>query len=312
MSIPESRSGVARIELPTLGVAVAIYGGFLLLTWFYRDLPLWVTAPIGALLIAWHGSLQHETIHHHPTPWRPVNSFIGAIPLALWLPYPLYRHQHLRHHGFGGRYLTDPLRDPESYYLPTGRLKLRGPMGRFVATANRSFAGRMILGPANTIGLFLGSEGRRLIAGDRPRLLIWLGHALGLAVVLGWVVGVCKIPFLVYVFCIVYPGTSLSLMRSFIEHRANADPTLRTAVVEANPFWGVLFLYNNLHVVHHNLPDVPWYELPTLWRNASAAEKERVASSGLLFRGGYLEIVSRFVLRPVIPIEHPDVKVPPG
>ena len=83
VSIPESRSGVARIELPTLGVAVAIYGGFLLLTWFYRDLPLWVTAPIGALLIAWHGSLQHETIHHHPTDNSATLRMPGISPFVI-------------------------------------------------------------------------------------------------------------------------------------------------------------------------------------------------------------------------------------
>ena len=61
-----------RFELPTIGVAIGVYGGFVSLTWFFTSLPLWAAAPLGALLLAWQGSLQHETIHGHPTPWRRV------------------------------------------------------------------------------------------------------------------------------------------------------------------------------------------------------------------------------------------------
>jgi fatty acid desaturase len=301
-----------RLELATLFVAVAIYGGFAALTWFYRDLPLWLVVPLGALLIAWHGSLQHETIHDHPTPWRWVNSWIGGIPLSLWIPYPLYRHTHLRHHGFGGRYLTDPLRDPESFYLPLGGLASRGPLRRFLAAFNCTLAGRMLVGPLLAIGSFWISEAKRLVAGDLPRLAIWMVHAVSVAILLAWVVGVCRIPFLIYVFCIVYPGASVSLIRSFTEHHAHHDPAMRTAVVEAHPFWGLLFLNNNLHVVHHDFPAVPWYALPALWRTRTEAERARVAGSGLLFRGGYLEVMRLFMLRPAISVEHPDVKAPPG
>ncbi len=58
---------IARIEWPTVALAVLIYGGFLGLTWFWRDIPIWILVPLGAWLIAWHGSLQHEVIHNHPT-----------------------------------------------------------------------------------------------------------------------------------------------------------------------------------------------------------------------------------------------------
>src|SRR5215475_9908210 len=76
-----SRSSVhtgARLELPTLAVAFAVHGGFLLLTWYFRGLPLWLAAPLAALVVAWHGSFQHETIHGHPTPWRRINRALGS------------------------------------------------------------------------------------------------------------------------------------------------------------------------------------------------------------------------------------------
>ena len=46
---------------------IAIYGGFLALTFWWQSLPLSVVAFAGGWLIAWQGSLQHEVIHGHPT-----------------------------------------------------------------------------------------------------------------------------------------------------------------------------------------------------------------------------------------------------
>src|SRR5688572_24014575 len=108
-----------RFEAPTGLVALGVYAGWLGLTWHYHSLPAWLILPLGAALMALHGSLQHEAIHGHPTPWRSLNAMIAGAPLALWLPYPLYRESHLAHHGCGR--LTDPIEDPESFYLAPER-----------------------------------------------------------------------------------------------------------------------------------------------------------------------------------------------
>jgi fatty acid desaturase len=289
-------------------VVTAIYGGFLLWTWYFRSMPLWLAAPIGTILVAWHGSLQHETIHNHPTRWRWVNILIGGIPLSLWIPYARYRRLHLRHHRAGGRILTDPLRDPESFYLPTGKLATLGPVARFLAKANCTLVGRLILGPTLAMAAFFASEAKVLATGNRHRLGVWLIHGLGVAVVLGWVVGVCRIPASLFIALVVYPALSLSLVRYFAEHRAHPDPSLRTAVVEANPFWSLLFLNNNLHIAHHADPAAPWYELPGIWRRTPEAEKQRAAQAGLIYRGGYSAILRRFLLKPVISIELPPAQ----
>ncbi len=66
-----------QLERPTIAVALAIYGTFIVLTWWFNDLPLFATAPLGALILAWHSSFQHETIHGHPTNSRKINTILG-------------------------------------------------------------------------------------------------------------------------------------------------------------------------------------------------------------------------------------------
>jgi fatty acid desaturase len=299
-----------RFEPQTLAVAAAIYGGFGLVTWYFHALPLWIAVPLGAILIAWHGSLQHETIHSHPFASRRLNALLGGVPLSLFIPYPLYRRTHLWHHRFGGRILTDPLVDPETFYLTHGSLANAGAVGRFLRRANTTLVGRLILGPFIATATFLAGPARSLALGEGREWRVWAAHGIAVTTVLLWVVGICRINVFVYIACFVYPGQSLTLLRSFAEHRASADPAHRTAVVESNRLLSLIFLYNNLHVVHHARPTLPWYELPAAWRVLQAELGDAPARSvGMVYAGGYFEVARRYLLRPVIDVEHPNSPV---
>jgi fatty acid desaturase len=291
-----------ELEIPTLIVAACIYGGFFLLTWFFHDLPLWIAAPIGSVLITWHGSLQHETIHGHPTAYRRLNALLAWPPIALWIPYADYRRLHLLHHRYGGRRLTYPGRDPESFYLPPGASAGLGPIGRAVYRFRSTLAGRLLIGPAITITRFWVHQLKGLSSAKPAQWGVILSHAFGVALVLAWVVGVCGISLPVYVLLIVYPSVSLSMLRSFVEHRYDEAPHRRTAVVEGHPFFALLFLNNNLHMAHHEYPAIPWYELPAKWRDM----QNSAADSALLFPGGYSQVLWQYGLRSFIPLEHPD------
>jgi len=298
----DSLASDTRLELPTLAVALAIYGGYFAVTWFYADLRWYVSAPLVAVLLAWYGSLQHETIHNHPTPSRRLNALIASLPLSLWIPYGLYRDTHLRHHEHRGRHLTDPVLDPESFYLEPGTASRRSGVLQAVYKANTTLAGRMLLGPILSAYAFWAPEVVALKAGDPHRVAIWSRHVVGVAVVLVWVVGICHIPAWVYLALMVYPSVSLGQLRSFAEHRAHADPLQRTTVVEAHPLLALIFLNNNLHIAHHAHPTLPWYQLPSAWRQMRRSKSE----AGLIFAGGYAQIVRGYLFRPVISIEHPQ------
>lgn len=99
-----------------------------------------------------------------------------------------------------------------------------------------------------------------------------------------------------------YPGTALILLRSYYEHRPAPEQAQRTAIVEAGPLMTLLYLGNNLHALHHERPDIPWYDLPRTYR----AERERVLeeNDGFLFAGygdflfaGYGDIARKFLWR---------------
>lgn len=296
-----SLSAIARVEWQTVALALVIYGGFLALTWFWQSLPIAVVIGLGGWLIAWHGSLQHEVIHGHPTRNQRVNDAIGWPPLSLWLPYAIYREGHLVHHR--DEHLTDPIEDPESSYFTRTAWEGMGKAGRKLAEWNTTLLGRLTLGPLVMILSFLAQEAVLIARGACARTRIWRAHAAGVAVVLVWIVGVCGLPLWLYLFGFVYVGAALTRLRSYAEHRYAGHHDERTAIVEGTPLFGLLFLYNNLHVLHHQRPGVPWYQIPGLYR------RHRVAlltiNGGLVYRG-YLDVARRFLLKPHDDPRHPQ------
>lgn len=290
------------VEWPTAALALVIYGLWAALTLFHEALHPLALALLGGWVTAWHGSLQHETIHGHPTPWRRVNAAIGWVPLSLWLPYETYQRSHLDHHA--SAHLTHPDMDAESRYLPADA----SPSRRLAARLQARLAGRLLLGPAFEIAQFLGAELGRLARGERKAWGVWLRHALGVAAVVAWLHGVCGMSLWAYLAGFVYPGLALSLIRSFAEHRAAAEAGHRVAVVERAPVLGLLFLNNNLHAVHHAEPGLAWWRLPRIYR---ARRAEIAAANGGLVYRGYADVFRRFLWRPHDGLIHPAFRTAP-
>ena len=303
MDIEEDRIARPWAEWQTVALALVIYGGWALLTWHHAALPLWALIAGGAWFTAWHGSLQHELMHGHPTRHRAVNTAIACAPLALWLPYIRYRQSHLRHHL--DERLTDPLDDPESYYWTQAQWLSLSRAGRALVAVQSTLLGRMLIGPLWSVTRFFKFELLGMLAGDRALQKLWAAHAVAVAAVLYWVIGVCGMPLWLYLLAFVYAGTALSLVRSFAEHKAESEVERRTAIVENSWIFGVLFLFNNLHVAHHMRPTLPWYELPAWYTRNRAALSAR--NGGLVYRG-YFEVFSRFFVLPYEQTIHPHAR----
>lgn len=282
-----------RVEWPTMALAGLIYGLWFGVTFYWRQLPLLALFALGAISAAWHMSLQHEIIHNHPTRWRRLNRALGSWPLALWLPFDIYRITHLQHHN--DNRLTDPLEDPESYYFTAAQWNLIGPLGRGFARAQSTLLGRLLLGPALAMARLWRDEAMRIARGDAVRASFVIRHLIQVVLVIGWVVGICHMPLALYFWAFCYAGTALALIRSFAEHRAEAEVERRTAIVEASWLLGPLFLFNNLHVVHHMHPSLPWWRIPRWYRLNREAVIAR--NGGLVYRS-YFDVARRYLLRP--------------
>ncbi len=279
-------------EGPTWAVALTIYVGWGLLTWHFGALPLWVALPAGAWLVAWHGSLQHETVHGHPTRIAWINTAIATPPLGLWMPYAAYRETHLAHHRTPA--LADPRHDPEAFYVTAEQWRRTGPVLRWLLIANNTLLGRLTLGPALTVSGYWQGEWRRIRTGDFSHWRQVLGHFVGMAAVLIWVGPVVGMSLWLYLL-IAYGGLSLTLLRSFVEHAPGPRQQDRTAIVEGGLIWRLLFLNNNLHVLHHAHPGLPWYAIGRRYKVERVAL--RASHGGQVF-SGYAAVARRYLFQP--------------
>jgi fatty acid desaturase len=281
----------ADIEWPTVLLAMGVYASWLLVTAVHASLPFWLLALVGGMIVTWHGSLQHEMIHGHPTGSNRVNGMLGVVPLSLWLPFTIYHRSHLAHHR--AEHITHPLDDPESHYVS----QAHGWRAR-LATWEGCLIARLILGPPIRIMTFLLDEAVRGWRHPLAWARDWAPHMLALSPVLWWLDHV-HLSIGAYALAFIYPGTALTLLRSFAEHRADADAGRRAVIVRRGGLFRLLFLNNNLHAVHHARPDLPWYRLPAYLRR-----HEHLFTHAPVYES-YADIVRRFAWAPNDGIVHP-------
>lgn len=294
-----ARHWLWRTELPTWALVAGVYASWFGVAIHVRQLGLPLACALLTLCTTWYLSLQHELLHGHPTrlPW--LNALLGAAPLGVWLPYGLYRRAHLQHHEAE---LTHPGTDPESYFLDAEQWQATLPALRRLYAARNTMAGRILLQPAFCIASIAIDAARRVRAGDWRDLPMWMAHLAALALLLAWLQAECGMPAWLTLAGVAYPALSLAAIRSFHEHRATDALATRSVLNEAGLGWRLLFLNNNYHLVHHDLPAVPWFALAWVYRRR--AHDYLTRSDGFLVRG-YGEWLVRYAWRAVAPVIHP-------
>jgi fatty acid desaturase len=301
-SIEHSLHRVGAIEWPTLALIVACHA-----VWLAGGL-LWAVAPfmavpLLAITIVFHSSLQHETIHRHPTRSLAWNEALVWLPLGLIVPYRRFREQHLLHHTDPA--LTDPYDDPESYYLAGSDWERLPRVLQTLLVWNNRLLVRMLLGPAIMAVSYLRAEARALLRpvdreSARRARHAWASHALGVVGVVLIVKFVFAMSFGAYLVA-VYGAHSILAVRSFCEHRWAETIAARSVIVEKSAL-GLLFLNNNLHIVHHAHPGLPWHALPAAYR--ARREAWQTMNDGYVFQG-YSDVLRQFALRAKEPVRHP-------
>ncbi|MEM6371601.1 MAG: fatty acid desaturase [Pseudomonadota bacterium] len=286
-------------EWPTLALLVGVYAVFAGLTLLGDDLPTLIVVLGLAVIIAQHSSLQHEVLHGHPFKSGWLSDLTVFPALGLFVPYQRFKDTHLAHHYDPN--LTDPYDDPETNFLDRVKWdKLPRPL-KILAQFNNTLAGRMMIGPAISLALFYWGDLGKLAKGERRVWRSYLEHALGVALVLWWVVVLCEMPIWTYLMA-AYLGMSLLKIRTFLEHQAHDRSAARSVIIEDRGPLALLFLNNNYHAVHHAHPKLAWHKLPGL---LDSRRDHFLTRNGGYTYGSYLDVFRLFFLRAKDPVVHP-------
>ncbi|WP_283180195.1 fatty acid desaturase [Gemmobacter sp. 24YEA27] len=288
-----------RIEWPTWGLLALCYGLWLWAGFWLYPLSPWLALIVIGVTVALHSSLQHEVLHGHPTKNARLNEALVWLPIGIFYPYRSYKLTHLQHHN--DERLTDPHDDPESYYIALFDWLGMPRILRAARIANNTLIGRVVIGPWFAVTGFTLAEMHRVAAGDSRTRNAWAHHLAGLVPVLAFIQFGMGIPVWLYVPVPGWIGLGLLAIRTYCEHQWAEDPNGRTIIVERS-ILAPLFLYNNLHFVHHKLPRVPWYRLPATCR---AARGDWARLNGGYVFPSYFSILRRFAWKVKEPVPHP-------
>jgi fatty acid desaturase len=159
----------------------------------------------------------------------------------------------------------------------------------------------MLIGPLLDISATLTGALTALLRGDWRTVGMWGFHGVLLTGLLYWM-SLHGLSAGYFILAVSYPALSLTKVRSFYEHRAEHSPQARSTLNEAGFIWRLLFLNLNYHLVHHDLPGVPWFAL----RQVYFAEREAyiARSEGVVVKG-YRQWFRQHSQKPVCVEAHP-------
>ena len=250
-------------------------------------------------ILTFHGSVQHELIHGHPTNNQEINDFLASPPIGLWCPYLIYKYSHLYHHNNSN--LTLPDKDPESYYVSEEIWHSLSKWRQKLAIFNMTFFGRLMLGP---FWYFISLRKQMFKSFKRSTLskaFIWISHDLLSLTLLLFILLFFEVNILIYIGC-AYIAQSLTLVRSFYEHRVANIPNHRSVIMKASLPMRLLFLNNNFHLVHHENPSMSWYLLPKEYKARLDYYQDL---NGNFIEPGYIKWFTSYLFKPVTHPKYP-------
>lgn len=283
---------IQSIEWKSIALLALVYFlWYFLISISVKTSILWC-APFLAYIVALQTSLQHEFLHGHPTRNQTLNDWLVFLPLVIWLPYSSYKDSHLKHHK--AERLADPNLDPESYYFLAETWQKMNKLTQAIYLFHNTFVGRMLVGPLVALINSILFEYKSIRVNGLAAIKQLMPYLIGLLIVISIIVSL-GLSIWSYLFFVVWPATSLMLIRSYHEHKPESDNDRSTAIVETNPIFSLLFLNNNLHVVHHQHPELPWYQIPSIYHEK---KQQVLQQNGGFLVNGYAEIWENYAFVP--------------
>jgi fatty acid desaturase len=292
----------SHIEWPTVCLIATVYTAWFALAIAGTGMhpALWIGA--ASLLTTLYWSLVHEVVHGHPTRNALLNRMLVALPIGWIYAFGRFRDSHLDHHATDA--LTDPFDDPESWYMDRARWSLIPRPVRRLLQFNNTLLGRMAIGPVIVLARMVVEDGLVIAAGGergKRYLRDWAAHGV-CVIVLAMALAMYSTAPAWWFAAAAYLGVSVLLIRTFIEHQACGKAAERTVIIEDFGPLAFLFLYNNLHVVHHTRPGLAWYRLPNFYRRHRAQFLRR--GNGYVY-GSYWQVFRRYFFKAKEPVPHP-------
>jgi fatty acid desaturase len=193
-------------------------------------------------------TVAHDAAHGAVSRLRPLNEAAGAVAaLALAAPFAAFRRIHLHHHA----HVNDPVEDPD--YWVVGKTWPRTLL-RFATTWPQYYRVYFL----------------RLRAFDAA-LAISVGTVLafGAAGVLAFRAGRLGDLFLFWLLPAQLAVTLLAFLFDYLPHRPHTQRGRMVDTVSVTDRWlDAPFLGQNLHLLHHLFPSIPWYRYRSAWDEA--------------------------------------------
>lgn len=264
---PAEEKRIARelsppVAWPTLALAVVLPASYLAVAWlgWSRSAPPWLCTPVLAALSYAHYTLVHESVHGNLAPGyprlQPLNTVVGWVgALDLGVNWPFLMRSHLLHHAH-----TNTERDPDIFVKGTlGQLVVKWLVGapfaliplfllKYVAPARY---GRIR-------GLLIGSEAIQASAVT----LFTLG-LLVIAIATHHVIDWLCLWFVPHRIAMLILNVLFQWLPHYPFDRAERYLNTRISLWPGGEF---LSLQQNLHLIHHLWPSVPFYNYARLYR----------------------------------------------
>jgi fatty acid desaturase len=234
---------------PTLVLAIGLVSGFVVVTWagITGRMPLWLGGILNTLILYAIYTPLHDAIHTAIVPrrkgFRWINTAVGmACAAPIWMAFHHHRKSHFVHHA-----KANTPEDPDLY-----------AKGSFA----RVFFFQIpwtLLNYFNPVLLWRECQRFRLPAGERAlcMALFAVYAAIALAAILGGhaeaFVALWLIPWFV---------GNLVMLTTFgwaPHHDHSETGRYRDTRISLFPGGDLLYLGQNLHLIHHMLPSVPFY-----------------------------------------------------
>jgi len=234
---------------PTLVLAIALVCGFIAVTWLAAAgvMPLWLGAVLNtAILFAIYSPL-HDAIHTAIVPrrkgWGWVHTAVGmACAAPIWMFYHHHRKSHFRHHA-----RTNHDDDPDLY-----------AKGSFAQVCFVKLP-LMLLNYFNPVALLADCRLHGLTRGEIAITMTLF--ALQSAAVIGVVAAGYGLELVMLWLLPWFVGNHIMMMTfAWMPHNDHSETgRYRDTRIALFPMGDLLLLQQNLHLIHHMLPSVPFY-----------------------------------------------------